>query len=188
MFIRLESHEFFGGANHRAFEPVVVTDPHNLRVHFSVGDVSAIPSDEEIQTVCGGCRNVQRIASGFLGKRASIDEGVGQLNDIVPQLKDGKWGKDFKAAARKDDIARSGFIEHDLGNERAEMRKAPLPPISRRGLMPGDDDIAAWQRCIIAGNRGLDVNRRLHAFADSIRQARSAAIFFSSWSSRVEVA
>jgi len=63
------------------------------------------------------------------------------------------------------------------------MRKAPLPPILRRGLMPGDDDIAARQRRVVAGNRGLNVNRRLHALEDGIRLARSAAIFFSIWSS-----
>jgi hypothetical protein len=137
----LNSHQFFGRANHGAFHAVVSANTDDLDAHFGVRDMSAIPSEKKIHSVDGCQCNMKCVASGLLWNRPVLNEMACEIGHVVAKVKQSKWLEHIQPLPRELRIAIRCLVKDDLRNENAEIRKPIVPPVSCGGLMSGYDNI-----------------------------------------------
>ena len=155
--MRLGSHQFFGRANDRTGKAALATGVFNEDGHLGVGDVRAVPSEQEVHPVDGGNGDVRGVG-GRLGRQGQrAHEGRGEVPNFVSQVEQGEILQGQQAFARGVGIAGCGFVEDELGNENIEVFAARLPPFLGDLLVAGANQIPTGPGGKIAGHGGFQV-------------------------------
>ena len=115
-----------------------------------VGDVFAIPGQEEVHAVNPGGSQVKGIASGYGREDAASDQVRGESGDLLIEIEQRQTSEKLHAFRRFGRFPFGGFIEDELGGVEIKLVPPGVPPFAGE-FLPGEvDDVAGGTGDVVA--------------------------------------
>ena len=127
-----------------------------------VGDVFAVPSQEEIHSVNSRSREMRGVASRERRKNPALDQFGGESLDLLVEFEQVQPGEQLKSFGGLGGLALGGLLQYKLRCEEVELLPLTVPPLSGKFLSSELQKVSGWARDVIAGNGGFDEDRLRH--------------------------
>src|SRR5450631_1869372 len=154
-------HQFPGCTEHRGIVACATAKALDFSAHPRVGNVRAVPSQQEVDAVHRGDRDVERVGPRFGGKAPGRNEMAAERNRLCRYVENRRLPQRDQPPCRRIRVARASLIENELRHVEVEGLAA-VPPLDGYLLLGRADEIASWPRRQVADDGGFDVGSRLH--------------------------
>ena len=99
-----------------------------------IGNVSAVPSEQEIHAMNTGSREVKGVTTGHGGKDSPRDQFGGESCHLFGEVKDNKSSEQLQSLGRLGGFTLRRLVQHELRGEEIELVPVLIPPFPRKFL------------------------------------------------------
>jgi Tol biopolymer transport system component len=135
------THQFLRRANHGRNEPVLATTARDGHSHLGIGNMGAVPCEQEVHSVNRRNGDVRGIGRGLGGQRQRIHQAVCQDPNLLGQVQEREIRERAQTILSGCGIAGGRFIQHQLRDEHVEVVPSMRPPFTQ----PGKEDLRGWE-------------------------------------------
>ena len=122
--------ELFGRADNRKMNPSLGKASVQSVGDERVGDVFAIPRQEEVHPVDSGCGDVEGVTTGHTGQNPAGNQTSGESLDWLVEVEERNVGEELKAFRCLGGLTIRGLVEHELRREQVELLPLVVPPLA----------------------------------------------------------
>ena len=154
------THQFFRRANHGCGKSMFLADPRDGHCHFRVGDVSAVPRQQEVHSVNRSKGDVRRVGRGLRREGQRRHQRPRQCGHVVSDVELRQVVQRRQSLTRGCGISCRRFVQHQLRDEHLEVRPAALPPFAGDLLMARTNQIPTRPGREVAGHGRFEIEAR----------------------------
>ena len=141
VFIFVGAEKFVGSANDGGTKTRVIKDCSDSSNDFTIRNMSAVPSHEEIDIVPGSDSDVSCVGGGFRRNDAGGKNTVREVEDGLVNFKKRDVLQNRKAFVSRRRVARARFVDHELGNSEVIVVAAGFPPTASDLLLSRKNEV-----------------------------------------------
>jgi len=154
-------HQFLRSIDQRRLETTSPADRVNARDGDRIRDMSTVPGEEIVKSICRGSRDVKCILVRFSRNAGSLDQSRCEVERFGRYLRKTQPSYDFHACESKGRIASLGLAKNHGGHVEVKPVAPQLPPFTRHFLICRNAHAAETRASDqIADNAGLHVHTR----------------------------